>query len=717
MAHDNDDVHTSPAAEEPAAAGLLDFPVVGLGASAGGIDALKKFFGGLPESPGMAFIVVLHLHPDYRSHLADVLRKVVAMPLTEVDADTPVERDHIYVITPKNALVLEGGTIRVNPVGESPRHPVDTLFRSLAIEQREKALVVVLSGTGTNGTAGAIAIKGEGGAVFVQDPATAGYDGMPLAVIEAGVADRVLPPDTIARELLDFAAHPYVSAPAGATALQHGEEPELDTILTVLRNRAHYDFHGYKAATLLRRIRRRMGLKHLDTLFDYAQVLHDDPAEAEALVRDLLISVTAFFRDRQAWEELDEAVIEPLVREAESGAPMRVWVPACSTGEEAYSIAMLLLDRAEAAGKEIDLAVFATDTAPHVLSRARTGRFPASLAEDMPRERLVRHFDKRDDYYQAKKRLRDTITFAPQRLLHDPPFSRMDLVSCRNLLIYLESATQQKAIALLHFALREGGYLFLGTAETVGEHGHLFQEISKKWRIYRRLGPTRHDIVDFPLAFPGHAPQARQRVAPVAAAPGPLEHARRALVDRFAPPSLLIDHRFHIHYFHGATERFLDQPRGEPTRDLLTLVKRGLTARLRAAVHRAMRDEEAVTIDAHLDGPRQVPVRIVVAPVSEEGGPRRLLISFIESSSEETSAGQLQLEAAGGSDEPKPDSERELEDALRVSRVELRQTVVELESSNENLQASNEEITSMNEELQSTNEELETSKEGAAVVE
>ncbi|MEX2614959.1 MAG: chemotaxis protein CheB [Alphaproteobacteria bacterium] len=679
---------------------VLDYPVVGLGASAGGIDALRKFFGALPERPGMAFIVVLHLSPDHRSHLADLLRKVVTLPLTEVEDDTPVAHDHVYVITPKHALTLEGGTIRVNPAGGSPRHPVDTLFHSLAKEQREKAVAVVLSGTGTDGTGGAIRIKEEGGAVFVQDPETAEYDGMPLAVIGAGVADRVLAPETMPQELLNFAAHPYVRAPTEATTLQEGEGSQLNMILTVLRTRARYDFHGYKTTTLLRRIRRRMGLRSLDTLGDYVEVLRNDPAEAEALVRDLLINVTAFFRNHEAWKELDNAVIEPLVRAAGGGEAMRVWVPACSTGEEAYSIAMLLLDRAEAMGKQIDLHVFATDAAAHVLTRARTGLFAASVAEEMPPERLARHFDKRDDYYQARKPLREAIVFAPQKLLHDPPFSRMDLVSCRNMLIYLEPEMQRKVIALLHFSLRENGYLFLGTAETPGEREDLFRTVSKKWRIYRRLGPTRHDIVEFPLAQPGYAPQTKPPAVPVAAH-GALERARRALVERFAPPSVLIDGRFHVHYFHGETERFLDPPRGEPTRDLLSLAKRGLRVRLRAAVQRAMRDGGQVTADARVEGPEPVPVRIVVAPLHEEGGPRRLLVSFIEAGAAET--------PPDATAERLP--EHELEDALRASRAELRETVEQLESSNQELQASNEEISSMNEELQSTNEELETSKE------
>ena len=703
MADRNEDLDASTDADEPPRS-ALDYPVVGLGASAGGIDALKKFFGALPENPGMAFIVVLHLHPAHESHLADLLRKVVKLPLSEVEGDTPVERDHVYVITPKHALTLEEGTIRVTPAGESPRHPIDTLFHSLAKEQRQKAVAVVLSGTGTDGTAGAIRIKGEGGAVFVQDPQTAEYDGMPLAILGAGIADRVLAPEAMPQELLEFAAHPYVSAPGDAARLQEGEEPQLNTILTVLRTRARYDFHGYKTGTLLRRIRRRMGLRRVDDLGDYAEALRDDPVETEALLRDLLINVTAFFRDRQAWEELEKLVIEPLVRAAETDQPMRVWAPACSTGEEAYSIAMLMLDRAEAAGKQLDLKVFATDAAPHVLARARAGRFAASVAEEMPPERLARHFDKRGDYYQAKKQLRDAIVFAPQKLLQDPPFSRMDLVSCRNMLIYFEPEMQQKIIALLHFSLREGGYLFLGSAEGVGEREHMFRTVSKRWRIYRRLGPTRHDIVNFPLAEVGRPPQVKPRAVPAAQAPS--ERARRALIERFAPPSVLIDDRFNVHYCHGGTERFLDQPRGEPTRDLLSLAKWGLTAQLRAAVHRATRDGGSVTVDAQVEGPKPVPVRIVVAPLGEEGGPPRLLVSFLEAAVREA-APDVGVE----SDERLPRTERELEDALRASRAELRETVEQLESSNEVLQASNEEVTSMNEELQSTNEELETSKE------
>ena len=355
----------------------------------------------------------------------------------------------------------------------------------------------MLSGTGTNGSAGLRFIKSEGGIVIAQDPATAAYAGMPQSAISTGVVDLVLPPHRMAEALVDVVRHPYVRQPEAVA--QPDSDGQLAELLGLLRTQTNLDFQPYRRQTLLRRTHRRMGLHQIEHLSAYLERLRGDPQETTALARDLTINVSGFFRDPQAWKILDERVIAPLVRERDANSAIRMWVPGCATGEEAYSLAMLFLTRAQEASKSFDLRIFATDVAQHILPTARAGLYPASIAADIGADRLERFFEIEDDSYLAKRVLREAITFAPQNLLQDPPFSRLDLISCRNLLIYLEPEVQRKVLALFHFALRDGGHLFLGPAESVSGQEGLFQPVSKKWRIYRRIGPTRRDIVDFPL--------------------------------------------------------------------------------------------------------------------------------------------------------------------------------------------------------------------------
>ncbi len=693
-------------------AGAGALPVIGIGASAGGIEALSGFFDVMPADSGCAFVVVLHLDPNRESELAHVLGTHTPMPVVQVKDGMRLAANNVYVIAPDADLRVSDGGLHLSRPTEprGQRHPVDVLFASLAADQRERAIAIVLSGTGRNGTAGLRNIRAEGGMSLVQSPETAKFDGMPRSAISADMADHVLPLDQMPETLLAFIRHGYVATPAGIESTSPDGRATLGHVLELLRARGGHDFRNYKQSTLNRRVHRRLGLRNIETLDDYLGDLRSNSGEIATLVGDLMISVTEFFRDPDAWKALADLVIAPMVAERETGASIRVWTPACSTGEEAYSLAILLTEHAEAAGKRLDLKVFATDAQENNLRKARDGIYPAAAMTGFPERRLARFFEKLEGSYQVNKELRDMVVFAPQNLLRDPPFSRLDLVSCRNFLIYLEPSAQQRIIALCHFALRQGGHLFLGNAETIGRHEELFETVSKTWRIYRRLGSTRNDLIEY-------RPRRDRSEARTVDDPSPLtpepsasaaEMARRALLEHFAPASVLIDGKGRVLYFHGTTRDYLENPHGEPTRDLLTMARDGLAAKLRAAIGTALSEKKSVTVDARIrEGKIDRSVAMTVLPLPESSQGSFLLVSFASTVRRPDRAQAPIREDAGDASS----GERALQDELKATRAELQNTIEYQESTNEELQAANEEAISMNEELQSINEELETSKE------
>ncbi|KSV64751.1 hypothetical protein N183_34645 [Sinorhizobium sp. Sb3] len=685
--------------------------MVGIGASAGGIEALSSLFDAMPVDSGCAFVVVLHLDPKRESEMARILGTHTKMPVVQVEGAVELAPDRVYVIAPDTDLKLDPEGLKVSPPAEprGQRHPVDLLFASIAAERHERSVAIVLSGTGSDGTEGLKEIRAEGGMSLVQAPETAKFDGMPRSAIAAGVADHVLAVEAMPAILAAYLNHGYVSDRVGVDPGHVAGEAAIEQILDVVRARNGHDFGNYKRNTLRRRIHRRMGLRNINTPLDYVNDLRANAEEAAALAADLMISVTGFFRDPEAWKTLAARVIAPLVAERESGREIRVWVPACATGEEAYSNAMLITEQAEAAGKRFDLKVFATDALEDNLRKGRDGIYPAAALADFPPERIRRFFEKLDGSYQVKKELRDTVVFARQNLLRDPPFSRLDLISCRNFLIYLEPEAQQRVIAQYHFALRPGGHLFLGNAETIGRHDELFDTVSKKWRIYARTGPTRHDLIDYrPLRGSVGAGTAGGPLATPAEAARLAETARRALLERYAPASVLIDHKGRVLYFHGSTGDYLEQPSGEPTRDLLAMTRDGLGLKLRGALREAAKTDTSVTVHARVrqnGTSRRVAMTVMPLPVSPQGG-KLILVSFTPDEAPAASGAPAVhdvFETTSG--------ERALQEELMSMRAELRNTIEHLETANEELKASNEEAISMNEELQSTNEELETSKE------
>ncbi|MBK1730856.1 CheR family methyltransferase [Thiococcus pfennigii] len=690
--------------------------VVGVGASAGGLAAFKRLLQATPPNTGLAFVLVPHLDPHHESLLVELLAKHSAMPVTEAQDGQAIEADQVYVIPPNRYLSIERGTLRLStpPASVGQSTVIDFFLRSLADAYRERAIGVVLSGTGTHGTLGLQAIRGRGGLAVVQQPESAEYDQMPRNAIADGSPDYVLSPEAMAETLIQYAARGSRETDRQHRPEAAGKPNELDRILAFLRVRTRYDLRGYRRRMLMRRVQRRMRICQADRLGDYLERLRADAAEPQRLLQSLLIGVTGFFRDADAYELLAQEVIAPLVEQADPDIPIRVWIPGCSSGEEAYSIAILLMEAFLRRQRPHNLQIFATDIDEEALETARQGIYPESFAVDLSAERLERFFVRVDEHrYQVSKRLRETITFASQNLISDPPFSRLDLISCRNLLIYLEPPLQQKVIALFHFALKEGGHLLLGPSESIGRQVDLFETVSKKWRLFRRVDAMRRNIPEIPNGGASQGPGTLTAPPEEATVPSTrlATLAQRLLLEDCDRAAVLVDRHNQILYFHGPTMRFLDQPTGEPSRDLMAMARDGLRTRLREACHKALRDRVTVSLEEAVvkrDG-GYVPVDVRVRPVPDSHGDQGLLLVIFAdrtSGAEACPEVVMQRETADESSVV-----RQLELELKTVREDLQGTIEELEISNEELKASNEEVMSMNEELQSANEELESSKE------
>jgi PAS domain S-box-containing protein len=506
------------------------FPVVGVGASAGALDAFRKLIGNVPPDSGLAFVLLPHLDPTHESLMVELIARTTTMPVVEAAEDMSVEADHVYVLPPNKYMTITGGKLHLTgPVERGGMQTsIDLFLRSLADDRREWAIGIVLSGTGVHGSLGLKAIKAAGGLAVVQDPATAEYDGMPRSAIATNLADYVLSPGEMAQALVRYAGHLSATADRSAEGV---EDTDLDQVLSLLRIQVEHDFRGYRKRTLLRRVIRRMNLHHLEGIPEYLAFLAGHPEEVNRLARDLLISVTSFFRDREAFQAL-KVQASQLVQARDATDALRVWVPGCATGEEAYSITMLLIEQLEAAHKTCRLQVFATDVAGDALEVARRGCYPENITADVSADRLARFFvPTHGPAYQVNKQLREAITFAAQNILGDPPFSKLDLISCRNLLIYLEPDVQRKLVGLFHFALRDGGYLLLGPSETVGRRADLFEVVSRKWRLYRRIGPSRSEGVDFPILATGSQPEAERRGTGLVVIPSSIASAEQLETD------------------------------------------------------------------------------------------------------------------------------------------------------------------------------------------
>ncbi len=722
-------VKPSPA-EPPPAPGAVDFPVVGIGASAGGLAAFEAFFSGLPPSkdPDMAFVLVQHLAPDHKSLLTELIRRATRMEVFEVENALPVRRNCVYIIPPGQDMELRDGALNLlkptEPHGR--RLPIDFFFQSLAQEQGDRAIGIILSGTGADGTQGLRAIKAAGGMVMAQTLASTEFDGMPRSAIDTGLVDYELAPSAMPARLIAYAKRAFAAEPLPERKETPRDSNALKKIFAFLRTQTGHDFSHYKPSTILRRIDRRMAVHQIATRADYAQFLQRTPTETEALFRELLIGVTLFFRDREAFAELETRVIPRLFEGRPAGSVVRVWSAGCSTGEEAYSLAMLLQERMDRLKKSFQVQVFATDIDSRAIATARAGFYPASITADVSPERMARFFTAEADGsgFRVKKSLRDLLIFSEQDVIKDPPFSRLNLISCRNLLIYLDVELQRKLIPLFHYALLPGGALFLGTSEGIGDFGDLFAVLDRKAKLYLRkdhyAGLIRSALGRMQLptpSMPVPASRPHEALKPRPPAKSSLrEITEQTLLQHLTSAGVLVNERGDILYLHGRAGRYLEPAPGETgISNVLKMAREGLRRALVTGLRLAVETKRPtqapglqVRTNGHVDTVHLHirPVTVVTAIPPES--PLYLIIL--------DPAGSVELPpaAADPTVEGGPAAEARITSLLQELRAKdefLQSTLEELESSNEELKSSNEEMQSVNEELQSTNEELETSKE------
>lgn len=697
-----------------------DFPIVGVGASAGGLDAYRRLLRGLPANSGAAYVFIQHLDPNHESMMADLLARHTSMTVVQAEDDMKVEPNNVYVIPPNKFIKLvDHGLFLDEPIAErGARMSVDYFFRSLAEVRGEKAIGIVLSGTGSDGTLGCREIKAAGGMVIVQKPDTSEYDGMPRSAVGSGAVDFILPVDEMGETLKKYFRHPYLMPPKDEGLNLAESEPEgFRTILSLLHAHTDYDFKSYKKGTLERRIHRRMGLKQISSLGDYVDYLRENRSELSFLFKDLLIGVTRFFREADAWEYLSENAIASIAQRKPDGSPLRAWIPGCSSGEEAYTLAITIFDRLATLRKSLDVQIFATDLNADAITTARAGVYPKSISADVPPAALKHHFIEDDEHYRVTKRLREKVIFAQQNVISDPPFSNLDIIACRNLMIYLEHDIQQRMIEMFHFALADGGVLFLGSSETADRPSGLFDPISKPHRIYRRTETTRFNHGSFPIVASPARPVASGEGKPVDQhyVTG-VELAKRTLLQRFVPAAVLVNHRLEVQYYHGPLRNYLDFPTGEPTSELPSMALEGLRRQLRAVLSSVQQDRapaENIAINVPRNG-HEVSVKISAEPVAVPGGGEPHILVYFEDVTAPRDRVTAETEramarASASSEESTLLSQLEYE--LQATREDLQSTIEAMETANEELKASNEEVMSMNEELQSTNEELETSRE------
>ena len=695
-----------------------NFPIVGIGASAGGLDALTELLRELPAHTGMAFVIVQHMDPKHESALDSILARSTNMPVAQVKDGVEVEPDHVYIIPPNEQMRIERGHLRLERRPETTALflPIDRFFDSLATDQRGLAIGVVLSGVGSDGTAGLCAIKAEGGVTFAQDEKSARFAGMPMSAAASGAVDFVMPVPGIAQEISHAGANPLARQVAQTSEQPlpgESENGDFARILRILRATSGVEFSLYKPSTVRRRIARRMVMRRAQNLGEYLQYLNDNPPEAKALFEDILIHVTGFFREPEVFAALQESVFPTIVQSANAGDPIRFWVPGCSSGEEAYSLAIALVEFLGERAPETRIQIFGTDVSTQNIERARAGIYSDANVSEISQPRLRRFFAKIERGYQVTKSIRDMCIFARHDLARDPPFSRLDLVSCRNVLIYLGPVLQKRVMNVFHYALKPSGHLVLGKSETINNYAGLFT-----------LEDTRHKIYARNDTFPTYtlpevlAAQQHERSHPLNLGPGVINptfdlrrEAERILLDRFTPPGFLVDSNLQILHFQGDVGPFLKPSTGEPSFDLVKMIRPDLVLEARKAVFEAKK--------------RLVPVRRS-GKYDHGGRVRDITIEAIPVRGRTETALDFMMLMLDGSHAPEPEPEEKESpaapagDDMEAARVRseldstreyLRSVIQDYEASNEELRAANEEVLSSNEELQSSNEELETAKE------
>ncbi len=702
-------------AKSTASPAATAFPIVGIGASAGGLEALEQFLGHVPKLSGMAFVIVQHLDPTHKGIMSELLQRTTGMKVIQVKDRTPVGPDCVYVIPPnKDMSILHGVLHLLAPAApRGLRLPIDFFFRSLAEDQQEHSVGVIFSGMGSDGTLGLRAIKEKAGVALVQDPTTAKFDSMPRSAIAAGLADIVAPVDELPGRIMAYLQRtPLVARPEAAG--EDKTQSALEKTVTLLRAHTGNDFTFYKRNTLYRRIERRMGIHQIAKMAGYVRYLQETSQELDLLFKELLIGVTNFFRDPAAWDQLRDQAIPAMLARRSSGQALRAWVPGCSTGEEAYSLAIVLKEAVEAIRPKVKCAVqiFATDLDKDAIEKARQGVFPANISTDVSEVRLKRFFIKEEHGYRVRKEIREMVIFAPQNLIMDPPFTKLDILSCRNLLIYLTPEVQKKLIPLFHYSLLPGGILFQGSAETIGDCTALFAPLSGKSRLFRRTeSMARSEQIAFPTAFSSDAASSVETHPTMTKAPASLQSlADQMVLQSYAPPAVLTNEEGDIFYVSGRTGKYLEPAAGKANWNLFAMARDGLRYELAGAFKEALRKKGSATLFGLIVGTNGGTQHVDVAVRRlDEPGPLHglLMIVFTDVAAPVTqlAAGRpLKLHARS----PRL---RELEQELLRVRGESRATHEEMQTSQEELRSANEELQSTNEELQSTNEELTTSKE------
>ncbi len=691
------------------------FPIVGIGASAGGLEALELFLKHVPQASGMAFVIVQHLDPTHKGIMVELLQRTTPMPVVQVKDRHKVVPDHVFVIPPnKDMSILHGVLHLLAPVApRGLRLPIDFFFRSLADDCQARSIGVILSGMGSDGTLGLGAIKEKAGVVFVQAPASAKFDGMPRSAIDAGLADVVAPAEELPGRISDYLKHAPVAVQSDPDR-ESKSQSALEKVFILLRAQTGHDFSLYKKSTIYRRVERRMGLHQIAKLATYVRFLRENPQETELLFKELLIGVTSFFRDPAAWEQLKDKVMPALLAARPQGAVLRAWTSGCSTGEEAYSLAMVfkeVIEQVDPAGN-FSLQIFATDLDRDAIDKARAGLYPDNIAADISAQRLHRFFARDEHGYRVAGEIREMVIFAPQNMIMDPPFTKLDLLLCRNLLIYLDQGMQKKLLPLFHYSLNPGGVLFLGNAETIGTFTDLFAPLAKKARIFKRLDSAlAAEPVEFPSAFVPYPP-AVASTQPQAQAIGANLQALtdQLLLRHYCPAAVLTDDKGDILYISGRTGKYLEPAAGKANWNLFAMAREGLRYELNDAWQKALRQKTTASlkgVQVGTNGGVQS-VDITIEPIGEPAALQGMVLTVFTDATTppETKAAGKTRRASG-----RGDTLAVLQSQLQQAREEIRTCREQMQTSQEELKSTNEELQSANEELQSTNEELTTSKE------
>ena len=686
------------------------FPIVAIGASAGGLEALEVLFKHMPSDSNMAFVIIQHLSPNYKSMMCSLLQKHTAMKVREVMADMVIEANNVYLNPPDHNVIIMNQTFQLlKPVKKHGINlPIDCFFRALAEEQAEKAICIILSGTGADGTLGLKAIKGAGGMTMVQ--AEASYDGMPRSAINTGQVDFVLLVDKIPDALLKYVRHPYIKHPTEIETPKEQFQQHLHKIFFLIRSGTGHDFSNYKQNTIRRRIERRLAVHRIEKIEDYVHYLQKTPTEVEALFKDLLIGVTHFFRDPEAFEILYKYTLLDLLKSKKANSPIRIWIVGCATGEEAFSIAMLISETMDELKKHSEVQIFASDLDNDAIDYGRMAIYPESIAADVSLERLNRFFIKEDNTYKIKKQVREMVVFTQQNLINDPPFSRLDMVSCRNLLIYMDQQLQKKLLPLFHYTLNPNGILFLGSSESIGEFTNYFSVIDSKWKIFKRNEVMLDKMVNYPNIPFFDSYSTKQQLPEKTVGDGINLRAlvEKIVFDDYTLPCVLVNEKHDVLYFVGHTDNYLKAATGEPSFNVLKMAREGLQHKLSAALHRVIKQQNTITyegVQVRKNGDIQS-INLIVRPLIGKHLPHGLSMIIFD----KQTATQKIMPHKTTEVESDPHISN-LEQELQSTREYLQTTIEELETSNEELKSTNEELQSVNEELQSSNEEMKTSKE------